>query len=140
MSILFQRKLEFTLIFTLLLFSSFTVNSVIYAQKIDNADKVKELSELISNLEDKQHPISQDSLELSKDFVININNGSYNSADPSIIDELFKAHSALLNALLVEARNSTELQSTKNTIAEQQQLYEKLSKYNTDISQDLKKY
>ncbi|NIU87074.1 MAG: hypothetical protein GWN56_07225 [Nitrosopumilaceae archaeon] len=140
MSILFQRKLEFTLIFTLLLFSSFTVISVLYAQNIDNTDKVKEISELISNLEDQHILISKDSLEQSKDFVENIKNGSYSSADPLIIEELFKAHTAFLNTLLIEARNRAELQSTKNTIAEQQQLYEKLSKYNKDISKDLKKY
>ncbi len=140
MSRLFQRKLEFTLIIAMLVLLTFTAISQLNAQNINSINKVKELSQLIDQISSYKDHIPEQSLESSKNLLSQLQNNSFSNPNKELIDQLTDAHIDFLNALILEAEHKIELARLNNTILEQQQLYDKLSKYNTEISEDLENY
>ena len=140
MSILFLSKLEFTLIFLLAIFAGLFINSFLYAQNLNKDHKIERISELIEKLEDYKQYIPKDSLDLSKDLVENLSEDTNNNFDTELLDEITKVHIDFLNILITEAENKIKLERTSNKIKEEQQLYYKLSKYNSEITEELKNY
>lgn len=140
MSILFLSKLEFTLIFLLAIFAGLFINSLLYAQNLNTDHKIERVSELIEKLEDYKQYIPKDSLDLSKDLVENLSGDTNNNFDTELLDEITKVHIDFLNILITEAENKIKLEETSNKIKEERQLYDKLSKYNSEITEELKNY
>ena len=140
MSILFLSKLEFTLILLLAVFAGLFTNTLLYAQKLNTDHKIERVSELIEKLEDYKQYIPKDSLDLSKDLVENLSEDTNNNFDTELLDEITKVHIDFLNILITEAENKIKLEETSNKIKEERQLYDKLSKYNSEITEDLKNY
>jgi len=140
MSILFLSKLEFTLILLLAIFAGLFINTLLYAQNLNTDHKIERVSELIEKLEDYKQYIPKDSLDLSKDLVQNLSEDTNNNFDTELLDEIAKAHIDFLNILITEAENKIKLEKTSNKIKEEQQLYDKLSKYNSEITEELKNY
>ena len=140
MSILFLSKLEFTLIFSLAIFAGLFINSLLYAQNLNTNHKIERISELIEKLEDYKQYIPNDSLDLSKDLVENLSANTNNNFDTKLLDEIAKVHIDFLNILITEAENKIKLEETSNKIKEEQQKYEQLSKYNSEITEELKNY
>jgi len=140
MSILFLSKLEFTLIFLLAIFAGLFINSLLYAQNLNTDHKFERVSELIEKLEDYKQYIPKDSLDLSKDLVKNLSGDTNNNFDTELLDEITKVHIDFLNILITEAENKIKLEKTSNKIKEERQLYDKLSKYNSEITEELKNY
>ncbi len=140
MSILFLSKLEFTLILLLAIFAGLFINTLLYAQNLNTDHKIERISELIEKLEDYKQYIPKDSLDLSKDLVENLSEDTNNNFDTELLDEIAKAHIDFLNILITETENKIKLEKTSNKIKEEQQLYDKLSKYNSEITEELKNY
>jgi len=140
MSILFLSKLEFTLIFLLAIFAGLFINTLLYAQNLNTDHKIERVLELIKKLEDYKQYIPKDSLDLSKDLVENLSEDTNNNFDTELLDEITKVHTDFLNILITEAENKIKLEKTSNKIKEEQQLYDKLSKYNSEITEELKNY
>ena len=140
MSILFLSKLEFTLIFSLAIFAGLFINSLLYAQNLNTNHKIERISELIEKLEDYKQYIPNDSLDLSKDLVENLSDDNNNNFYTKLLDEIAKVHIDFLNILITEAENKIKLEETSNKIKEEQQKYEQLSKYNSEITEELKNY
>ncbi|MCH7927592.1 MAG: hypothetical protein IID03_06340 [Candidatus Dadabacteria bacterium] len=102
--------------------------------------KIERISELIEKLEDYKQYIPNDSLDLSKDLVENLSDDTNNNFDTKLLDEISKVHIDFLNILITEAENKIKLEETSNKIKEEQQKYEQLSKYNSEITEELKNY
>ena len=140
MSILFLSKLEFTLIFSLAIFAGLFINSLLYAQNLNTNHKIERISVLIEKLEDYKQYIPNDSLDLSKDLVKNLSDDTNNNFDTKLLDEISKVHIDFLNILITEAENKIKLEETSNKRKDEQQKYEQLSKYNTEITKEIKNY
>ena len=140
MSILFLSKLEFTLILLLAITASLFTNSLLYAQNVNKNHKIERISKLIEKLEGYIEYIPKDSLFRSKELVQSISNNTPTNIDTEILDEITNAHIDLLNTMIREAENKIELEKVNKKIKEEQQIYEKLSKYNNEISEELKNY
>jgi hypothetical protein len=124
----------------LAIFAGLFINSLLYAQNLNTDHKFERVSELIEKLEDYKQYIPKDSLDLSKDLVKNLSGDTNNNFDTELLDEITKVHIDFLNILITEAENKIKLEKTSNKIKEEQQLYDKLSKYNSEITEELKNY
>jgi len=124
----------------LAVFAGLFINTLLYAQNLNTDDKIERVSELIEKLEDYKQYIPKDSLDLSKDLVQNLSEDTNNNFDTELLDEITKVHIDFLNILITEAENKIKLEETSNKIKEVRQLYDKLSKYNSEITEELKNY
>jgi hypothetical protein len=140
MSRLFLSKLEFTLIFSLIVFTGLSINTRLYAQNLNTNHQIERISELIEKLENYKEYISQDSLDISKDLVDKLSNDTNNNFDTELLDEIAIVHLDFLNTLVTEAENKIKLEIISNKITEERQLYDKLLKYNSEITEELKNH
>lgn len=140
MSRLFLLKLEFTLILSIVIPTVIDINTVLYAQNLVTNHQIQRVSELIQELENYHEYIPEGSLDLSKAFIDNVNNDSSNKLTKEFIDEMAKVHIDYLDMLTIEAKNKIKLENTSNHIVEEQKKYDKITKFNSEISKELKNY
>jgi len=140
MSRLFNTYLELALIFIIATGVIAAITITVNAQNPSLDEKVNELSQLITQVENyKQHFGSTD-ISQTKEFVDKIKNNSGNSMDLSFANEIIHAHTEYMKHLIVEAQSSIKLSDLESNIEIEKQLMGNIEKYNTEISDDLKKY
>lgn len=140
MSRLFSVYLELTLNFALAIGVFIVISSSANAQNVNLDDKVNELSQLIAQVENYQQNLGSTDISQTKVFIDQIKNEADNSIDLSLANEIIDAHIEYMKHLIIEAQSGIKISDLENNIEMEKQLRENIEKYNTEISDDLKKY
>lgn len=140
MSILFLLKLEFTLIVLVIPLTVLCPITPLNAENFSKNNPIAKISKSIEKLEYYKGYIPLNSFDVSKELVSKINSNSDYNLDPELLDIIAKVHIDFLNTLVAEAENNKRLDKINDKIKEEQQKYDKLSKYNKEISDELKNY
>jgi len=140
MSILFLLKLEFTLIILVIPLTVLCPITPLNAENFSKNNPIAKISKSIEKLEYYKGYIPLNSFDVSKELVSKINSNSDYNLDPELLDIIAKVHIDFLNTLVAEAENNKRLDKINDKIKEEQQKYDKLSKYNKEISDELKNY